>query len=160
VEGRKNDIGKCRLDLIPPDALWEVGKVYTMGATKYDDRNWEKGIQYGRVFAAMLRHAWKWFSGETYDTEDGQHHLASVIWCGLALLHYDLNKEKYKQYDNRPEGTVKVWLPKLHPEKEVVQPKSSQLLLPLHPEVQPPYREVNGFHSLGVRSVESTPSIR
>jgi hypothetical protein len=108
-EGTKFDTGKCRFDLIPYDALWETGKVYTMGAKKYADRNWEKGISYGRVFSALCRHLFKWFCGERYDPEDGQHHLASVVWGGLTLLHYDLNPKKYAAFDDRPVDHAHVW---------------------------------------------------
>lgn len=101
--GRKDDSGKERFDLLPPEALFEVARVYTMGAAKYADRNWEGGLAYGRVFAAMLRHAWRWWRGERNDPVDGQHHLSSVVWCGLALLHYDLHPQKYSGFDDRPE---------------------------------------------------------
>lgn len=87
-EGRKNDTGKLRYDLFPP-SLAEVAKVFTIGANKYNDRNWEKGLRWGRVFGALMRHAWAWAWGETHDKEDGQHHLASVCWCALVLMHYE-----------------------------------------------------------------------
>lgn len=110
VEGKKYDQGKNRLDLIPEDALWETAKVYTLGATKYGDWNWANGISYSRVVAALRRHLAKWLMGEQYDQEDGQHHLASVAFNVLALLHYDLNKERFKQYDDRRVGLwAKVW---------------------------------------------------
>jgi hypothetical protein len=104
--GYKADEGKLRYDLIPPDALDELARVYTIGATKYDDRNWEVGMKFGRVFAAMMRHAWRWWAGETNDPKDGQHHLSSVAWAALALLHYDLNRQKYETFDDRPEPTL------------------------------------------------------
>ena len=126
AEGRKDDRGKNRLDLIPFDALWEVGSVYTMGAGKYADRNWEAGIKYGRVFSALLRHLFKWWIGEKYDQEDGQHHLSSVIWCGLTLLHYDLNPPKYSQFDDRPKDHVDVW----RVEKQLNSDTPEQLTLP------------------------------
>lgn len=89
-EGRKDDSGKLRFDLIPAGPLQELARVYTMGAEKYDDRNWENGLTWGRVFAAMMRHAWAWWRGETNDPDDGQHHLASVAWCALALMEYQM----------------------------------------------------------------------
>ena len=89
MTGTKNDTGKLRFDLFPVRPLMETAYVYTIGARKYDDRNWEKGITWGRVFAAMMRHAWKWWGGETIDVEDGQHHLASVVWCAFALMEYE-----------------------------------------------------------------------
>jgi len=86
--GVKHDEGKARFDLIPPEPLWELARLYTKGAEKYGDRNWEKGMRWGKVFAAMMRHAWKWWQGEEYDPEDGQHHLVSVAWCAFALYTY------------------------------------------------------------------------
>lgn len=98
--GYKNDIGKERFDLIPFGPLFELAKVYTMGATKYDDWNWAKGLAYSRVFAAMMRHAWKFWRGEEFDP-DGQHHLDSVAWCAFALREYQLHAGRYKEFDDR-----------------------------------------------------------
>lgn len=98
-EGTKHDEGKLRWDLLPVRPLEEVVKVYTIGAKKYEDRNWEKGLRWGRVFRALMSHAWKWWRGEKYDQEDGQHHLASVAWCALALMEYE---ETHPELDDRP----------------------------------------------------------
>lgn len=87
-EGRKDDTGKLRYDLFPA-SLSEVAQVYTLGAAKYSDRNWEKGLKWSRVFSAMMRHGWAWWWGEVTDKVDGQHHLASVAWCALALMEYE-----------------------------------------------------------------------
>lgn len=99
MAGKKNDAGKLRFDLIPPSPLADLAYVYTIGAEKYEDRNWESGIPFGRIFAAMQRHAWKWWAGEELDGEDGQHHLASVAWCAFALLEYLV---RHPEMDNRP----------------------------------------------------------
>ncbi len=88
-EGTKHDQDKARFDLIPVGPLERLAELYALGADKYGDRNWEEGMSWGRVFAAMMRHAWAWWRGETFDSENGQHHLASVAWCALALLEYD-----------------------------------------------------------------------
>jgi hypothetical protein len=104
MEGKKNDQGKLRYDLIPPGPLAELARVYTIGASKYTDRNWEKGIEYGRHFAALQRHAWAYWNGENRDVEDGQHHLASVAWCAFALIEYE---RTHPELDNRP-GKPKV----------------------------------------------------
>ena len=103
-EGRKDDSGKLRLDLIPVRPLFELARVYTIGAKKYADRNWEKGIKFGRVFSALLRHAWKWWWGEKYDQADGQHHLSSVAWCAFALMEYE---ETHPEMDDRPPNVGK-----------------------------------------------------
>ena len=89
TEGKKFDEGKLRFDLIPVRPLERVAEVYTIGATKYEDENWRKGIRWSRIFGAMMRHAWAWKRGETHDPKDGQHHLASVVWTALTLMEYE-----------------------------------------------------------------------
>jgi hypothetical protein len=97
--GNKDDLGKLRWDLLPVGPMKQVVEVYTMGVKKYGDRNWERGLTWGRVFAAMMRHAWAWWGGEERDMENGQHHLASVVWTALALMEYE---ETHRELDNRP----------------------------------------------------------
>ncbi len=87
--GLKYDGGKLRFDLIPPYALEKLAFVYTIGAAKYGDNNWLRGIDRGRIVAAMLRHINRWQKGETVDPDDGQHPLASVAWCAFALMEYE-----------------------------------------------------------------------
>lgn len=99
-EGLKHDQDKLRFDLIPVKPLENLAEVYTIGAKKYAPRNWEKGISWGRIFAAMMRHAWAWWRGEKYDPVDGQHHLASVAWCAFALMEYE---NTHKELDDRNE---------------------------------------------------------
>jgi hypothetical protein len=84
-EGVKNDNGKLRVDLIPPEALESLGAVLRHGATKYEDRNWEKGIQYNRIYAALLRHLITWAKGEKIDAESGFNHLDHAF-CNLMFL--------------------------------------------------------------------------
>ena len=86
--GVKYDGGKLRWDLLPPEAMNELVYVYTYGASKYADRNWEQGLRWGRVFAAMMRHAWAWWAGESRH-EERMHSLASVAWCALALMTFE-----------------------------------------------------------------------
>jgi len=86
----KFDRGKLRFDLLPPDALKAVVAIFTYGANKYADRNWEKGTNYGRLFGAAQRHLWNWWDGEENDPESGLHHLAHAITDILFLLSYEL----------------------------------------------------------------------
>lgn len=88
--GAKADTGKARYDLIPPEALEALAELYSIGAVKYGDRNWEKGLSWGRVFAALMRHAWKWWRGETYDPVDKQHHMIALAWGAIALYTYQI----------------------------------------------------------------------
>ena len=101
AEGVKFDKGKLRYDLIPVGPLAELANVYTLGAVKYDDRNWEKGILFSRLYAAMMRHANKYWAGEKNDLEDGQHHLSSVAWCAFAMMELE---KTHPEMDDRPKG--------------------------------------------------------
>ena len=95
----KYDNDKARFDLIPPNALTELAQVYTMGAKKYADRNWEKGMMYGRLFGAALRHLFAFWCGEDKDKESGLHHLAHAAFSCLAIVEYSYTG---KGTDDRP----------------------------------------------------------
>lgn len=103
--GIKYDKGKTRWDLLPWDALEKVADVYTYGATKYADRNWELGLAYSRILRALLSHLFKRFIyGCRENTEDGNVlHLAQVAWNALALLTYDL-RGLDQQFDDLTPG--------------------------------------------------------
>jgi len=85
MEGKKFDEGKLRMDLIPPAAIYGLAKVLSYGSEKYGDRNWEKGIDPGRIFAAAQRHLWAYWSGEDTDEESGLSHLDHAA-CNIAFL--------------------------------------------------------------------------
>jgi Domain of unknown function (DUF5664) len=89
VKCLRYDGGKERLDLIPSGALFELARVYARGAEKYKEWNWVKGTSFRRVFAALLRHSYKWARGESIDPETGCHHLAhAAFWC-FALMTWE-----------------------------------------------------------------------
>lgn len=94
--GLKYDYMKQRWDLLPMSAINEVVKVMNYGATKYDDHNWKKGIQYSRSYSATMRHLYSWWQDkESEDSETGISHLAHAICNLLFLLHFELEGEKH-----------------------------------------------------------------
>lgn len=99
-QGRKNDAGKLRYDLIPAKAWQEVVKAITYGASEYGDNNWKRvpnGRQ--RFYAADMRHTEKWRIGEEiYDPESKAHHLA----CSITNLLFILEKE-LQGWEDAPE---------------------------------------------------------
>lgn len=106
--GLRFNEGKLRYDLLPPDAIEEVVKVFTMGAKKYTDRNWELGMPWMTIVASLKRHMAAWELGELKDTESGLLHTAHLAWNALALLTYEL---RCIGEDNRPK------LHKAHPQQ-------------------------------------------
>lgn len=88
-EAVKDDGEKLRYDLIPPDALEALATILTFGARKYAPRNWELGMPWGRVFAALLRHLWAWWGKRGTDPDTGRSHLWHALCCIVFLVSYE-----------------------------------------------------------------------
>ena len=82
----KFDQSKPQWDLLPLDALDDVAKVFSYGATKYEKLNWLNGMRYGRFIAATFRHIRDFWLGEDNDKESGHPHLAHAAANILMLL--------------------------------------------------------------------------
>jgi hypothetical protein len=89
-EAIKFDREKPRMDLIPAEALWEVGKVMTLGMVKYSAHNWRSGFQWSRLYAAAQRHLNQWIIDEGPDKDSGLSHLSHAACCILMLLTHEL----------------------------------------------------------------------
>jgi hypothetical protein len=83
--GLRFDQGKLPVHLLPPELMIEVSKVLEFGAKKYAPRNWEKGMDWSRVYSSLTRHLLAWWGGEDKDPETGLSHL-SHIGCNIAFL--------------------------------------------------------------------------
>lgn len=83
--GSKDSTGKARWDLLPPEPTDALLQVLETGAAKYGERNWEKGISWLKIWAALMRHLWAWRKGEDLDPESGLPHLHHAL-ANLAFL--------------------------------------------------------------------------
>lgn len=92
---REPAVGKGRPDLISPFALTRLSKWYELGAKKYGDRNWEKGMPFSRYTAAMFRHLIAWMKGKK-----DEDHLSAIAWNAIALIHHQELGEL--QWDDMP----------------------------------------------------------
>lgn len=102
-EAKKYDEGKPRFDLVPPTIMLEIAKVFTFGASKYGDRNWEQGLDFGRLKGALDRHMNAFWRGEDLDEETGLSHLAHAGCCLLMMGEEMLNDAYNKStIDDRP----------------------------------------------------------
>lgn len=95
--GRKGD-KLARYDLIPVEPLRKVAEVYGLGSRKYADRNWERGYAWSLSYAALQRHLNAFWGGESHAPDDGQHHLASVVFHALALMEFE---RSHPEFDDR-----------------------------------------------------------
>jgi hypothetical protein len=102
--GKKFDqdpILKPMIGLVPLRAVWEIAKVMTFGAKKYNAFNWKGGIKYMRLINAALRHIIQFSEGEDIDPESGLHHLAHAGCCITMLLEMTMDRpdldDRYKE---------------------------------------------------------------
>lgn len=80
--------GKSRPDLISPFFMMRLGMWLMLGAKKYSERNWEKGIPNSRCFASLMRHICQWLIGNK-----DEDHLAAMACNIMFLMH---NEEAVK----------------------------------------------------------------
>ena len=84
--GAKREVLEPRYDLIPPDTIRRLALIYTEGAKRYGEHNWQKGLPYSTTVNHLIEHLLKWLESDT--SED---HLAKVIWGCAALMYYEDN---------------------------------------------------------------------
>lgn len=89
----------ARYDLIPAGPLHELAEHFGRGAEKYAERNWEKGYEWSKNFAALNRHLWAFWSGEDTDPETGSPHLTAVAWHAFVLREF---VRTHPEFDDRP----------------------------------------------------------
>lgn len=105
--GTKYDTNKTRYELLPPLALEGVSSVMTHGSHKYDkgtrteDQNWRKGMRWGRLFGATMRHLWAFWRGEDIDPDSDLHHLDHAAADVMMLREYT---QLHPEEDDRPTG--------------------------------------------------------
>lgn len=95
-----HDGDKEPIHLIPPEALMALATVYKFGAGKYSDpRNWEKGMEWSRLYDSAMRHMLKFWNGEDDDPESGLPHIWHAMWNVCALVWY---RNHHGDLDDRP----------------------------------------------------------
>lgn len=80
---RDTQADKPRPSLLSPFALERVAWVYSRGAEKYGDNNWQKGIPFSRYLDSAERHIMEFKQGMR-----DEDHLAQATWNLLAILHH------------------------------------------------------------------------
>lgn len=81
------DNDKSRVDLIPSEFIEALGQHYGVGARKYAERNWQKGMSWSRCYASAQRHMLAFWRGEEVDEETGTPHVIAAAW-NMAALHW------------------------------------------------------------------------
>lgn len=100
----KNDEGKIRMSLVPPEAHREVAKVFTFGAKTYPPNNFRIGTEWSRYMDALERHWTDWKLGQDRDLISGLYELAHVAANALILLTLQISG---RGTDDRPRNPEK-----------------------------------------------------
>ena len=99
--GGEKGVKPERMDLLPPEGLLAISRVFGFGASKYADHNWRRGYEWGKSYGALQRHLNAFWSGDTYDEESGEPHLAHAGFHVLALLTWLQEQGEGGQFDDR-----------------------------------------------------------
>ena len=73
--------GKGRCDLLPAVAILRLAKHFEMGAVKYGEHNWQKGIPIHSYIDSSVRHLMKYLDGQT-----DEDHLCAATWNLVAAM--------------------------------------------------------------------------
>ena len=93
--------GKGRFDLLPFEALQQVAMIFEVGAKKYAERNWEKGIPTNRYADSAMRHLHKYVAGHR-----DEPHAAMAAWnilCLLQTVHWIENGDLPRELQTLPQ---------------------------------------------------------
>lgn len=90
--GGSKEESQARFDLVPPDALAALARVYGYGESKYpsgaDGPNYLRGYPFHLSIASVERHIQKFKAGEDIDPESGLPHLAHAAWHCFTLMAF------------------------------------------------------------------------
>jgi hypothetical protein len=108
---RDSRIGKGRFDLISPIGLRRLAHVMEMGAAKYGDRNWEKGMPVERFIDSALRHINQFREG--HRDEDHLGHAAFNIFGAMHFTDVRTGNRifvsgPYSNHHQNTEGVIEV----------------------------------------------------
>lgn len=90
--------GKPRFDLIPHELLYRLAMLYTRGAEKYGDKNWQKAeteTEINRFIESAFRHFMQWRAGE-----DDEDHAVAAIWNIMAYEWHTQHKNTRDEDDH------------------------------------------------------------
>ncbi|MCK9320332.1 dATP/dGTP diphosphohydrolase domain-containing protein [Methanoculleus sp.] len=92
--GSRFNEGKLRWSLVDLKCFEGLVQVLMMGAKKYSDYNWQKGLPINEVYESLMRHLVSFMDGEDNDAESGLSHLDHAL-CNIYFMKWFM--------DNKPE---------------------------------------------------------
>jgi len=105
-QGDDGRLVKSRWSLLPWRQMEQVVKVFTLGAIKYSDNNWQCVKPRSRYVDALMRHFVLYYDGEKFDTDlFGRYkikvsHLACLVCNALFLMWFEDNERHDDEIDS------------------------------------------------------------
>jgi len=94
---QSSDNKKIRLELLPPNVLEEVGRVFAAGAEKYSEYGWKGVVStpqgYANYMGSCYRHLVRMHIGEAIDFDSNHLHAAHVVANGMILCWATMNMD-------------------------------------------------------------------
>lgn len=94
-----HDAGKPAVELLPPRATLQVGRVMGYGEDKYPRKIEEEpnylhgvGVRPAKLMGSVLRHVLHYLAGEWLDQESGLPHLAHAAADAMMALEVELKR--------------------------------------------------------------------
>ena len=103
--GDRNNQGKLRWSLLDMKTLEGLVQVLMMGAKKYSDYNWQKGLPINEVYESLIRHLVSFMDGEDNDAESGLSHLDHAL-CNIYFMKWFMDNKP--EMDNRRKKKVEI----------------------------------------------------
>jgi len=88
--------GKGDMYSLPPAAILRLSKHYELGAKKYCQRNYMKGIPVSRFMDSTLRHIFKYLDGA-----DDEDHLSAAAFNILGAMQMELRNAEMQDVEER-----------------------------------------------------------
>lgn len=99
---KKNDLGKDRMTLVPPEAVRGVAKVMTFGERKYAANNWRQPTEWSRFLDAAKRHLNDFECGVNWDVGEGGSGLHVIDHAIAELMMLSASIKNGVGTDDRP----------------------------------------------------------
>jgi hypothetical protein len=90
-------VDHLRYDLVSPIGLRRLAARYALGAERYGDHNYLRGIESSNIINHMMAHLENFRAGRRDDDN-----LAAIAWAAFTLMHYEETRPHLIDVDSYP----------------------------------------------------------
>lgn len=150
MTAKKHDDGKPQLSLMPKAAIEGGARAFGHGVDKYGRYNYRQGegLDWSRVFDALLRHITTWWHESDNDEESKLNHLDHAQACLAMLMDYQANG---LGIDDRPDRESKKVITSIY-KPESVPPVSGKISVHCRLPDGHEFRILSGLEDVGIAS--------